>query len=304
MEQFNVHILGCGSALPTIKHNPSCQIVEMRGKMFMVDCSEGAQLTLRKSHIAFGKINSIFISHMHADHCLGLPGLITTFSLLDRTAPLHIYGPAQLEIILNHMLEAFCHEPSFSVTFHAVDTTKKAVIYEDHGCAIESIPLQHRLPCCGFLFSEKTGRRHIIRDACDRYAIPFCQFDNLRCGLDYTAPDGTIIPNDRLTLPPDPVRRYAYCSDTRYFPELAQMVEGVDLLYHESTYGDDRKANAAKYYHSTAREAATTALNAKVRKLMLGHYSARYTDETVLLDQALTVFPDTILSDEGMTVSI
>lgn len=304
MEPFRIHILGCGSALPTPRHCASSQIVEIRGKMFMIDCGEGTQVQLRLSHIGFTKIRAVFISHLHGDHCFGLPGMISTFGMLGRTNDLHIYAPRELEDMLNAQIELFCAGLGYKVIFHAVDTTQQAVIYEDRSLTVESIPLDHRVPCCGFLFREKETARHILRDMIDCYEIPISQINNIKLGADWVTDDGEVVPNERLTTPGTPGRSYAYCSDTRYLPKLAERIQQVDLLYHESTYTDAFADRAKLYYHSTARQAATIAKDAHAGKLLLGHYSARYDKEEVLLEEAKRVFPNSYLSNEGMVIDV
>ena len=299
MEPFKVHILGCGSALPTLKHFPSSQVVEVRGKLFMVDCGEGAQIQLRKTRISFSKIRCVFISHLHGDHCFGLIGLISTFGMLGRTAPLHVYAPEEFGPMLHAQLEMFCTGLEFEVLFHAVDTQKNQVIYEDKSLSVETIPLSHRVPCCGFLFREKPGRRHILREMIDCYEIPISQIDNIKSGMDWTTSDGRVIPNNRLTTDPSPSRSYAYCSDTRYVPSLHTLVERVNLLYHESTYDKACADRARLYYHSTAEQAAMVARDAHVGQLLLGHFSARYNDEEHILNEARALFSNTYLAREG-----
>lgn len=304
MEPFKVHILGCGSALPTLRHFPSMQVVECRGKLFMVDCGEGAQLQMRRSGLSFNKVGHIFISHIHGDHCFGLIGMISTFGLLGRTSRLHIYAPAELEPILKEQMRLFCYDLSYEVVFTAVDTTRQQVVFDDRSLQVESIPLEHRLPCCGYLFREKPGLPHIRRDMLECYEIPVSQINNIKLGHDYTLPDGTVVPNERLVTPADKPRSYAYCSDTRYIPALAKRIEGVDLLYHESTYCDENLAMAEKYYHSTARQAALVARDARVGRLLLGHYSSRYDDERGQLREALEEFPRVELTNEMMVFSV
>lgn len=304
MESFKVHILGCGSALPTLKHNSSAQVVEIRGKLFLVDCGEGTQVLLRRSHIGFTKIGAVFITHLHGDHCFGLIGMISTFGLLGRTAPLHVYAPAELERMLNEQMQMFCHSLEFEVVFHTVDTCQQQVIYEDRSLTIETIPLEHRVPCCGFLFREKPTLPHIRRDMIDAYEIPVSQINNIKNGADWVTADGEVVPNSKLTKPADQPRSYAYCSDTRYIPTLHERLKGVNVLYHESTYGLDRQDRASQYWHSTARDAARVARDAGVGRLFLGHYSARYEDEQLLLSEAREVFAESYLSDEGMSIDI
>ena len=189
MEPFSVHILGCGSALPTLKHFASSQVVEIREKFFMIDCGEGTQIQLRRSHVGFTKIQAIFISHLHGDHCFGLIGLISTFGMLGRTAPLHIYAPQALRSLLDEQMELFCNGLDYRVEFHAVDTTKHQVIFEDRSLTVECIPLSHRIPCAGFLFREKPTLPHIRRDIIDCYDIPVSQINNIKAGADWTTED-------------------------------------------------------------------------------------------------------------------
>lgn len=304
MEPFNIHILGCGSALPTLKHNASSQLIEMRGKCFMVDCGEGAQMQFRRSHIHFSKLNAIFISHMHGDHCFGLMGLLSTLGMLGRTSKLRIYAPKDYEPLFKQQVEFFMQTMEYEMEMIPVDTEKQQVIYEDHSLTVETVPLQHRVPCCGFIFREKPTLPHIRRDMIDFYGIPVSQINNIKNGADWTNEDGDVIPNARLVQPADSPRSYAYCSDTRFMPGLKEKVKGVTVLYHESTYTAEQEDRAKIYYHSTARQAAAIAAGAGVGTLLLGHYSARYNDEQVLLEEAKAVFPNSVLSQEGMVFDV
>jgi ribonuclease Z len=299
MEPFKIHILGCGSALPTLHHNASSQIVEIREKLFMIDCGEGTQMQLRKSKIRFTKISAVFISHLHGDHCFGLIGMISTFGMLGRTATLHVYAPADFGPILQQQIDFFCSGLEFKVEFHPVDTSKSQVIYEDRSLTIETIPLEHRIACCGFIFREKPLKPHIRRDMLDFLQIPVSQINNIKAGADWTTESGQVIPNSRLVIPADPARSYAYCSDTRYIPTLHQLLCGVDTIYHESTYASDYEDRARLYYHSTSKQAASVARDAGAKQLLLGHYSARYIDESKILAEAKTIFPNSKLTDEG-----
>ena len=304
MEPFRVHILGCGSALPTLKHFPSMQVVECRGKLFMVDCGEGAQLQLRRSGLSFTKIGHVFISHLHGDHCFGLIGMISTFGLLGRTASLHVYAPGELEDLLQRQMAMFCRDLGYEVCFHAVDTNVRQVVYEDRSLTVETLPLDHRMPTCGYLFREKPSLPHIRRDMIDYYQIPVSQINNIKAGADYVLDDGTLVPHERLVTPADAPRAYAYCSDTAFMPHLHKWLEKVNTLYHESTYADDNLVMAQKYHHSTARQAALVAAEAGVGQLLLGHYSSRYDDEKKLLNEALRVFPNTRLTTEMDVIDV
>ena len=304
MIPFKIHILGCGSALPTLRHNATCQIVEIRGKYFMIDCGEGTQIQVRRTKVHFTKIQAVFISHLHGDHCFGLFGMISTIGMTGRTAPLHVYAPKEFEEYFNLSMELFCKKLEFSVMFHPVETTEAKVIYEDKSLTIESIPLEHRIPCCGFLFREKLTTPHIRRDMIDFYNIPISQINNIKAGANWTTANGDIIMNSKLTIPADKPRSYAYCSDTRYMEQLYKNVANVDVLYHESTYTNEYKDRAKSYYHSTAEEAATVAKDANVGKLLLGHYSARYLNEDIILNEAKAIFPNSFLTNEGMVFDV
>ena len=304
MEPFKIHILGCGSALPTLKHNASSQLIEMRGKCFMVDCGEGAQMQFRRSHIHFSKLNAIFISHMHGDHCFGLMGLLSTLGMLGRTSKLRIFAPKEYATLFRQQVEFFMQTMEYEMEMIPVDTEKQQVIYEDHSLTVETVPLQHRVPCCGFIFREKPTLPHIRRDMIGYYGIPVSQINNIKNGADWTNEDGDVIPNARLVQPADSPRSYAYCSDTRFVPGLKEKVKGVTVLYHESTYTAEQEDRAKIYYHSTARQAATIAAGARVGTLLLGHYSARYNDEQVLLQEAKAVFENSILTQEGMVFDV
>ena len=299
MTPFRLYILGCGSALPTLRHYATSQVIELRGKQFMIDCGEGTQLQLRRSKINFNKIQAVFISHIHGDHCFGLIGMISTFGLQGRTAPLHVYSPKELEQMLTAQVSLFCPHLSFEVVFHAVDPQVQKVVFEDNSLTVETIPLEHRMPCCGYLFREKNTLPHIRRDMIDYLEIPVSQINNIKMGADWTREDGTVVPNSELVTPADPPRSYAYCSDTRYIPTLYERLKNVDLLYHESTYGEDNLNRAETYWHSTARQAALVARDAGAKRLLLGHYSSRYQDENVLLEEARAVFKNTYLTDEN-----
>ena len=304
MKSFKVHILGCGSALPTLQHYASSQIVEFRDKCFMIDCGEGTQMQVRHTHIHFSKIQAVFISHIHGDHCFGLIGMISTFGMLGRTAPLHIYAPAELVSILNAQVELFCTGLEYNIVFHAVDTTERVVVYEDRSLIVETIPLEHRVPCCGFIFREKPALPHIRRDMIDFYNIPISQINNIKAGAGWTTPDGNFVPHERLTVPADAPRSYAYCSDTHYLPHLHELIKGVSTLYHESTYAEDNIEKARIYHHSTDAQAAMVARDANVGKLLLGHYSSRYRDESVLLDEAKAIFPNSYLTNEKLVFDV
>lgn len=304
MEKFELHILGCGSALPTTRHFPTSQIVNVRDKLFMIDCGEGAQLQFRKSHLKFSRLNHIFISHLHGDHCFGLLGLISTLNLLGRTAELHIHSPKGLETLLTPMLDFFNRQMTYKVLFHEFDTKEPMQIYEDRSLTVTTIPLRHRMPCCGFLFAEKRCPNHIIREMVDFYQVPVYELNRIKNGADYVTSEGKTVSNNLLTRPSAPSRSYAYCSDTIYLPSIVEQIKGVDLLFHEATFANEDAPRAKETFHTTAAQAAEIARRAEVKKLLIGHFSARYEDENVLLQEASAIFPDTQLAKETLCVSV
>ena len=270
----------------------------------MIDCGEGTQIQVRRSKVHFSKVQAVFISHLHGDHCFGLFGMLSTFGMTGRTAPLQVYAPKEFEEYFNLSMELFCKGLGYTVTFRPIETTETAVIYEDKSLTVETIPLEHRIPCCGFLFREKPTAPHIRRDMIDYYNIPISQISNIKAGADWTTADGETIPNSRLTTPADKPRSYAYCSDTAYRPALIPLLQGVDLLYHEATFPRERAARAAETGHSTAEQAAEIARASGVGRLLIGHYSARYSDATPLLEEARALFPETTAADELMTLEV
>lgn len=304
MGDFRVHILGCGSALPTTAHYPTAQVVEFRDKLFLVDCGEGAQRQFRRQRLDFGRIVAVLISHLHGDHCYGLPGFLSTLGMLGRRRTLPVYGPRGIDRFLAPFIEESRSYLGYEIEVHVLNDRESSCFYEDRSMAISSLPLEHRTPCTGYLFREKTTARHIDRPACDFYGVPRTFYPALREGESFTAADGTLIPADRLTRPGRPPRSYAYCSDTAYALHLVPLLHRVTLLYHEATFPRERLARAKQTAHSTAEQAAQIAKQAEVNQLLIGHYSARYSDATPLLLEAQEIFPKTTASDEGMILDL
>lgn len=304
MECFDLNILGCGSALPTTRHLATSQVINLREKLYMIDCGEGAQLQMRNMRIKFSRLGHIFISHLHGDHCFGLPGLISTLGMLGRTGELVVHGPKDLKKYLEPVLAVFCKELPFRVRINEVNPAGNELVWEDRSVRVYSIPLKHRLPTAGYLFEEKPKEPHIIKEMTDFYQVPVKFLPRIKRGEDFITPEGEVIPYTRLTRPAAPPKRYAYCSDTTYYEKIIPIVEGVDLLYHEATFGEVDAARAKETFHSTARQAAEIARRAAVKKLLIGHYSARYEDVRFLLEEAREVFPETFLANEGMKISL
>ena len=302
MEKFEICILGCGSALPTTKRFTSAQVVNVREKLFLVDCGEGTQLQLRKMKLNFNKLNHVFISHLHGDHCFGLPGLVSTLGMLGRKGELVIHAQPDAEKVFRPVLNYFCRESDFRVRFESFNSNSHSVIYEDKSVKISTLPLKHKVPSAGFLFEEQPCPNHLIPEMVAFYQIPVHCLKDIKNGADFVTVAGERIDNSRLTRPPEKPRKYAYCSDTAYSEKIIPWIEGVDLLYHEATFCVADLARAKETYHSSASQAAEIALKANVQQLMLGHFSARYSDVNQLLKEARSIFPNTIVATEEMVV--
>ena len=289
-------ILGFNSAIPTVNSSPTSQLLEMEERHFLIDCGEGTQVQLRKAKAKFSRINHIFISHLHGDHCFGLPGLIASFRLLGRDTPLHVYGPKGIKNMLETIFTITETHRGFEVVYHELDKDYSEKIYEDNRVEVYTIPLDHRIYCNGYLFREKPKDRHLNMKEISKYdEIETCDYHHIKAGKDFVLSDGYVLKNEKLTTSPDPSVSYAFCSDTRYLESVIPIIKNVTVLYHESTFLHDLKEMADYTGHTTALEAARIARKAEVGKLILGHFSNRYGDLTVFTDEARTVFPNTFL---------
>ena len=296
---FSLTILGSNSALPTSEKFPTAQVLNVSERFFLIDCGEGTQMQLRRNKIKFSRINHIFISHLHGDHCFGLIGLISTLGLLGRTGDLKIFAHPDLERLLKPQLDYFCADLPFKVIFIAINPKVSEVIYEDKTLTVITIPLKHRIQSCGFLFREKPELNHIRRDMIDFYNIPVKFLPGIKNGNDYLTPDGELISNERLTTPGARPRAYAFCSDTRFTETIVPLIQGVDLLYHEATFLSADQQLARKTTHSTAADAARIAQKATVGKLIIGHFSTRYRDLSLFETEAKDIFNNVELAHEG-----
>jgi ribonuclease Z len=301
---FLLTILGSSSALPTSVRYLTAHVLNVDERFFMIDCGEGTQLQLRKYKIKLGRLNHIFISHLHGDHVFGLPGLLSTMNLLGRQTDLHIFAPPDLEKILQPYLSHFLTKMDFRIVYHPLDTRTCQLVYEDDKITVHSIPLVHRIETCGFIFREKPRLRNIRKEYIDYYKIPLREVVNIKRGDDFITEEGLVIPNKKLTIDPPALKSYAFCSDTAYSEAIIPWIENVELLYHEATFSDDDADRAHETKHSTASEAARIAMKANAKKLIIGHFSARYKDITPLTEQARMVFPNTEAAEEGMEIII
>ncbi len=297
-------ILGCYAATPRTITKPTSQVLEIKNRMFLIDCGEGTQVQLRKNKIKFSKINQVFISHLHGDHFFGLIGLISTFSLLGRTTDLHIYGPKGIKEIILLQLRLSNSWTNYGLYFHELESDESVTVFEDEKVLVTTIPLKHRVYTNGFLFQEKVGERKLNMDAVLNYEIESCYYQKIKNGKDITLEDDRIIPNSELTFDPIPPKSYAFCSDTVYYEAVIPIIENVDVLYHESTFLESEESLAQKTLHSTAKEAARIALKANVKQLILGHYSTRYESITLFKEEAETVFPEVLLAEDGKTFEL
>ena len=289
-------ILGFNSAIPTVNSAPTAQFLEMEERAFLIDCGEGTQVQLRKAKARFSKINHIFISHLHGDHCFGLPGLIASFRLLGRETPLHIYGPKGIKEMLEIIFRITETHKGFELVYHELESKKSVKIFEDSRIEVFTIPLNHRIYCNGYLFREKVKERHLNMKEIAKYPeIETCDYHNLKLGKDFILSDGYVLKNEVLTTEPSKSVSYAFCSDTRYHESILPIIENVDVLYHEATFLHELKDMADYTGHTTALEAARIARKANVGKLILGHFSNRYHDLNVFTDEAREVFANTFL---------
>lgn len=290
-------ILGNNSALPAFGRNPTAQILQTQSEMFLIDCGEGTQLQMSKFKMKKSKLKRIFISHLHGDHYFGLIGLLTSMGLANRMEDIHLHGPARLIEIINLQLEvADAHLP-YKVYFHPLG--EEGVIADSSAMTVEAFKVKHRIECWGFIFREKKNKRSIVAAKAHAFEIPSTFYEQLQKGIDYVNAKGTIIPNDEVTVEATPAKSYAYCADTIFDIELAKKIEGVDLLYHETTYLHALEERAAARFHATTKQAAEIAKAGNVKKLLIGHFSSKYETLEEFLSEATSVFPNTELALEG-----
>lgn len=297
--KFELTILGCNSAVPAFNRNPSSQVLNVHDNLYLIDCGEGTQMQLSKFKIKRSKINQIFISHLHGDHYFGLLGLLNSYALNRREEPLTIFAPEGIEEIIEVHAKFSKGTFSFPLKIHLLETTKHQRIFEDDHVKVYSIPLSHRVPTSGFLFREKNSQRNINVDKIKEYNIPLIQLNSIQKGGDFVTKEGKIIPNNELVIEGSKLRSFAYCSDTIYDESIIPFIKEVDLLYHETTFMNDKEDFAKITHHTTASQAATIAKKARVNKLITGHYSSRYKDLKPLLAEAKAVFKSTVLGIEG-----
>ncbi|MFY0629182.1 MAG: ribonuclease Z [Flavobacteriaceae bacterium] len=298
-------ILGCHSATPRVNAHPTSQYLQINSRHFLIDCGEGTQRQMRKYKVGFSKINHIFISHLHGDHFFGLIGLIATLGSLNREKELHIYGPKGIKEVINLQLKYSKSYIKFTLTFHELTSKKSELIFEDDKVEVTTIPLNHRVYTNGYLFKEKIKPRKLNIDVIRQFKeIETCDYNNLKVGRDFQLSSGELLENSKLTLDPAPPLSYAYCSDTSYKPDIVDIISGSDLLYHESTFLSDREDLADKTKHSTAKQAAKIASLSNVKRLILGHYSSRYTDTSLFKKEAQEAFLNVELAHAGKVFSI
>lgn len=297
-------VLGCYSATPRTFNNPTAQVLEINGSLFLIDCGEGTQVALRKQKVKFSRIKHIFISHLHGDHFFGLPGLISTFRLLGRETPLHIYGPKGIKEAITLFLKLSDSWTNFPLHFHELTEITSQLIFENKKVEVYTIPLLHRIYTNGFLFKEKPKERKLNIEVVNKYGIDRCYFQNIKSGKDVILDNGILIPNKELSLDPLPPKSYAFCSDTSFHPELATILHKVDTIYHEATFLQEHIHLAEKTKHSTAQQAATIAKLCEAKQLILGHFSTRYANMQSFKEEAQEIFRNVFLAEDGKEFKI
>lgn len=295
---FTLNVLGTASAKPTSSRNPSAQVLDVRGRLFLVDCGEGAQRQFCRQRLSFDRIDAIFISHIHGDHVFGLPGLLSTIGLATSRKSIKVFGPQALGAILKFYLSYYGDQIGIRVDFIPVKTKGPQVIFENKFLTVEAFPLNHRIETYGYLFREKTPQLNVRKDAIGRYGLGIAEICSLKNGEDVVR-ENEIIRSKEVKYLPYPPRSYAYCSDTAPFPSLAEWVRGVDILYTEATYMADLEKEAAARFHSTTLQAARLAREAGAKKLVVAHYSSRYRDTAPLLSEIRSVFPNAEAANDG-----
>jgi ribonuclease Z len=301
---FELTILGSSSALPTSERYPTAQVLNVLGRFFLIDCGEGTQIQIRRQKIGFSKIKHIFISHLHGDHYFGLIGLISSMNLLGIKGDIHIYSPSELKNLIQAQLDFIKGDMKINLIFHPLNFKKPQKIYSDKRVEVFSFPVKHSISTCGFLFKEIQKQANIKKEVIVEFNIPIAQIKNIKAGNDFVTQQGKIIPNEKLTTPPPHPRSYAFCTDTAYYEPIVDIIKGVDLLYHESTFLEELRDFATKTKHSTACDAAKIAKLAKVKKLIIGHFSARFNDVTLFEKEAQTIFKNTVAAKDGKTYKI
>ncbi len=296
---LEIRVLGSNSAIPTLQRHPSAQVVWAEQTPYLIDCGEGTQLQMRRYGVKFQKIRQIFISHLHGDHYFGLLGLLTSMSLLGREKELTVFGPKGILDIVQTNFKYSKTKLNYPCDFVELGEGQMGLIYEDERLSVTCFPLSHRIPTVGFVFREKKKLPHFLKEKGMEYQIPVEKIHHIKKGADFITKDGTCIPNSELVGTAPEAESFAYCSDTKFFPEIVPHIKEVNLLYHEATFTEDMKKRAKETFHSTAKQAAEIASLADVGKLLIGHFSTRYDDLEPLLKDAQEVFQTTELATEG-----
>ncbi len=304
MKPFSVTILGCGSATPSKLRHPSSQVVNVHEQLLMLDCGEGTQMQMRRFYIKNMRIHHIFISHLHGDHYLGLMGLLFTYHLFGRKEEMHLYAPEELKDVIDLQLKVSNSQLQYPLIFHAITSETKALLLETNTFKVFSFPLQHSVPCWGFVIEEKGTGRKINKNFIELENPGIEDIRTIKQGDDYINSNGFVFENQDITLPGDALRSYAYCSDTAYNENVIPFIENVTLLYHEATFMHDKVEIARQKFHATAKEAAIIASKSNAKKLIIGHFSARYDDNLPLLNEAKENFPNTIAAEDGLQVEV
>lgn len=304
MTDAKLIILGCYAATPRSLTHPTAQVLDINNQLFLIDCGEGTQMQLRRQKVKFSRIQHIFISHLHGDHCFGLIGLISTFSLLGRKNELHVYGPKGIKKLITFQLQLSKAWTSYPLYFHELEGDEPQVVLDNDKITIETIPLDHRIYTNGYLFKEKPGDRKLLIQEVEKHGIDVAYYRSIKKGKNIQLENGQIIPNEVLTDPPPQPKSYAFCSDTCFKPAIVEQIKGVGVLYHESTFLGKEAYLCEKTGHSTAKQAARIAKMAQVNRLILGHYSTRYKHLADFKAEAQAIFSKVSLAEDGKTFNL
>lgn len=302
--KFEVTILGSSSATPIFNRNPSAQLLNVNEKFFLIDCGEATQQQMLHFGIKAQRIEHIFISHLHGDHYLGLIGLLSSLHLNGRNKAMNLYAPPELQEILDVQFKYSETQLRYPLNFHNTRSDISEIVFESPDMVVETIILNHRIPCTGFKFIGKRRLPKINKEKVEKLAIPVEQIPLIKRGHSFVDKSGISHPAKELTTPADEPKVYAYCSDTVCSWSYLDKIKNVDLLYHEATFMHEMIDRAVETFHTTALQAGEVALKANVKRLMIGHFSARYRDLKPLLEESQSVFPNTVLAIEGETIEV
>ena len=301
---MKITVLGSQGAIPKVGKFSSSLLLKVSNSNILIDCCEGVQHQLRKNKIKLSKIDIILISHAHGDHYFGLIGLISTFSLLKRDKKLIIFCPLSVFKIIQAHIKFSKMTLSYELDLRVLNNETKINIFQNDFFYIDAFPLKHSIYTNGFIVSEKKKKRKLILQKALENNIEKIYFNNLTNRKNVVNKDGVEINYKDVTKEGDKPKKFAYCSDTAYFEDLVKNINGVDLLYCETTFLKRDQDKAKITLHSTTADAAILAKKGKVKRLLIGHFSSRYDDFNEFAEEVGTIFENVIISDEGKKIDV